>query len=86
MLMATSQPYSNNLNPYTGEDRYPICRDSDLSVFILKSASKIFTSQLFRLLRIVGKKITTSGNEDFFCMLSVPVLSLVANEVFNLTE
>lgn len=85
-LMATSQPYSNNLNPYTGEDRYPICRDSNLSVFILRSASKIFTSQLFWLLRIVGKrKITTSGNEDF-CMLSVHVLSLVANEVFNSTE
>lgn len=65
--MATRQPYSNNLNPYTGEDRYPICRDSNLSVFILRSASKIFTSQLFWLLRI-GGKISTSGNEDFGTM------------------
>lgn len=81
MLMATNQPYSNNLNPYTREDS----RESNLSVFIPRSASKIFTSQLFWQLRIVGKKITTSGNEDF-CMLSVYVLSLVANEVFNSTE
>lgn len=59
--------------------------DSNLSMFILRSASKIFTSQLFLATQNSEKKITTSGDEDVY-MLSVYVLSLVADEVFNLTE
>lgn len=46
---------------------------------------KYLPPNFFWLLKIVKKKITTSGDEDVY-MLSVYVLSLVANEVFNLTE